>query len=204
MQSQIEREVCLDDLPPVEHNRLLGVLKKILDASEYVLSPEKYRLVGTAATVLHGAATPARSIDLLMIDRENVDAMHLVMSAFRVDSPPIYQPEVKLYWASYFVDDIHVQVCVHESPASSDGMETRGTGPWKNYTKLPWGQHSVPTVALELRLVTELWRNRPERYEPLIDYMTTKKVDIGLLQRGLNEIKLPQTWQDAVVRQLAQ
>jgi hypothetical protein len=41
-------------------------------------------------------------------------------------------------------------------------------------------------VRLELRLVTELRRDRPDRYEPLLDHMSVHKFDAELLQRAMN------------------
>lgn len=199
-----EREVCLEELSVVDNDALLSVLAKVLDAGKAVMSPDKYRLVGTAASVLHGAETPARGVDFIMADRENVDAIHLVLSAFKVDSPPIYQPEVQLYWSSYFVDDVHVQVVVHEMPAGTDGIETRGEGPWTHYTNLTCGNHIVPTVNLELRLINEVWRNRLDRVEPLIAYMRSLDVDLALLQRGMNETQILREWQEDILGRLSQ
>ncbi|MEM7129605.1 MAG: MerR family transcriptional regulator [Chloroflexota bacterium] len=199
-----EREVCLYDLPFAERHRLLDVLKKVLNVIEDLLSPDDYRLVGTTASVLHGAKTPSKGIDILVRNRENVEAFHLAMSPFKLDLPPTYDPEDALYWASYFVDGTHVDVATNESSYKSDGIESAGSGPWTHFSKLPWGHHSVPTVNLELRLVTELYRNRPDRYIPLIDHMRGKKIDIHLLHRGMDERQIPQVWQEEVIQQLAQ
>ncbi|MBV7338205.1 hypothetical protein KFU94_60270 [Chloroflexi bacterium TSY] len=90
MSTQTERELCLDDLPLVESSQLLDTLKKVLDVSASVLSPDNYRLVGTTASLLHGAHTPSKGIDFLMRDHESVDALHLALSVFKIDSPPTY------------------------------------------------------------------------------------------------------------------
>lgn len=199
-----EREVCLYDLPFEESHRLLEVLKRVLNATESVLSPDDYRLVGTTASILHGAKTPSKGVDILMRSRENVDAFHLAMSQFKVDLPPTFDPEDTIYWASYFVDGVHVATCVNEYPAESDAIESAGVGAWMHFTQIPWGHHSVPTVKLELRLITELFRNRPDRYEPLIEYMRIQKVDIDLLRRGMNERQIPQERQEEIIVQLRQ
>lgn len=199
---QSEQEICLYDLPPVESGRLLAALKRVLDAADGVLSPNTYRLVGTTATILHGAKTPSKGVDFLMRDHESVNALHLAMATFQTDSPPTYLPEDKQYWASYFVDGVHVGVSTVEWPAQSDGIECCGVGPWQHFSRLPWGQHTVPTVALELRLVSELFRDRPDRYEPLINFMRTKKCDLALLRRGMDERKIAADRQAEVLSQL--
>lgn len=197
-----ERELCLYDLPPVQSHRLLDVLKKVLDASEALLSPDRYRLLGTTASILHGAKTPSKGVDFLMRDRESVDAFHLALAQFKIDSPPTYLPEDKQYWASYFVDGVHIGVTTTEWESHGDHIEPSGDGPWTYYTSIPWGQHNVPTVNLELRLVSELFRNRADRYEPLIQFMSTKQVDVDLLRRGMAERQIPEEWQVEVIGQL--
>jgi hypothetical protein len=60
----------------------------------------------------------------------------------------------------------------------------------------------VPTVALELRLITELSRNRPDRYQPLIRFMRMQGCDLDLIRRGLVAARLPQTVRDDVLNDL--
>lgn len=199
---QTEQEICLHDLPPVQSQRLLEVLKKVLNATEGVVSPDTYRLVGTTATILHGVPVPSKGVDFLMRDHESVDAFHLAMSPFKIDVPPTYLPEDKQYWASYFVDSIHVGVSTVEWPAESDGIECCGEGPWKHFTKLPWGQHNVPTVNQELRLVSELFRERPDRYQPMIRAMRGTKINVELLKRGMAERSIASEKQAQIIGQL--
>lgn len=204
MEMQQEREICLYDLPIVENQRLLDVLGKVMDAIHRVLTPDHYRLVGTTASMLHGAQTPSKGVDFLMRDRDSVDAFHLALSIFKIDAPPTYLPDDQQYWASYFVDGVHVNVTTTEWAAEGDAIESSGEGPWKHFSQLPIGQYSVPTVDLELRLVSELFRCRPDRYDPLIDFMRTRKVNVELLQRSMDQRQLPPEQQADVLRQFNQ
>ncbi|TXK35626.1 hypothetical protein FR742_41255 [Nonomuraea sp. C10] len=61
-------------------------------------------------------------------------------------------------------------------------MECIGRGPWQHYVLVPCGPHRVPVVRLELRLATELLRDRPDRYEPLI---ARRGFDPDLLERAM-------------------
>ncbi len=201
-QMDTEREICLDELEPVEKHLLLAVLRKVLDATKPLLSPDDYRLVGTAASVLHGAETPARGIDILVRKRESVEDFHLAMAPFKLDLPPTYDPEERIYWASYFVDGIHVDAACNEYQWESDAVESGGAGPWTHFTSLSWQQRSVPTVNLELRLITEIVRNRPDRYEPLINHMRGKKVDKELIRRGMENRNIPDFTQKTVIERL--
>ena len=202
MDFESTREVCLDELPFVERNRLLDVLQQVLKEIKPVLSPNDYRLLGTTASLLHGAETPAKGVDLLMRNRESVEAFHLAMSPFRLDLPSTYDPEDNIYWASYFVDDVHVAIAANELPWESDAVESGGTGPWTHFTNLQCGEYSVPTVNLELRLITELVRDRADRYEPLIQFLRGISYDEALLRRGMANRGMPKIGQDAVIDQL--
>ena len=155
-----ERAVCLDELAPVEHEKLMSVLCEVLDKAEFLMKPEGYRLVGTAAAVLQGVEVPARGINFLMRDREGVDALHLALSEYHVDVPPTHLPESSQYWASYFIDGVHVDASTVEVESDSDTVETFGRGPWHHFTPVACGTHSVPAVALELRVHTDLHRER--------------------------------------------
>ena len=202
MEMQQEREICLYDLPIVDNQRLLDVLGKVMDAIQRVLTADHYRLVGTTASILHGAQTPSKGVDFLMRDRDSVDAFHLALSTFKIDAPPTYLPDDQQYWASYFVDGVHVNVTTTEWAPEGDAVESSGEGPWKHFSQLPVGQHSVPTVDLELRLVSELFRDRPDRYEPLIDFMRTRKVNLELLQHSMTQRQIPSQQQADVIDQL--
>jgi len=59
--------------------------------------------------------------------------------------------------------------------------------PWQHYVQIDFGKHTVPAVALELRLVSELIRDRPERYTPLIGYMRSHGTDLQLVQKSMSD-----------------
>ena len=197
-----EREVCLYDLPVVESQRLLDVLTSVLDAAQDVLSSDRYRLVGTTASILHGAATASKGVDFLMRDRDGVDDLHLALSTFRIDTPPTYLADDEQYWASYFVDGVHVGVTTTEWKPEGSVIEASGEGPWQHFSIIPHGQHQVPTVKLELRLVTEIFRNRADRIEPLMAFMRQQGCDLNLVKQGLTERGIPAQHQTKVMAQL--
>jgi hypothetical protein len=60
----------------------------------------------------------------------------------------------------------------------------------------------VPRVALELRLVTELYRNRQNRVEALIQFMQAHGCALDCIRRGIASTGLPQTVQKAVLNKL--
>jgi hypothetical protein len=86
--------------------------------------------------------------------------------------------------------------------SDADTIETFGRGPWEHFSLIPCGGYRVPTVALELRLVTELYRERPDRYQPLLAFMQAHGCDLDLVQRGLAMIGLPQSRQDEILNRL--
>ena len=181
-----EREICLDELEPVEHRKLKAVLAEVLEKTEFFLKPESYRLVGTAAAVLQGVDLPARGVNLLMRERDTIDALHLALSEYQVDVPPTYLPESSQYWASYFVEGVHVDASTVEIESESDTSETFGRGPWEHFTSVPCGRHTVPAVALELRIHTDLHRERPEKYGPTIRFVEEHGCDHDLMERCIS------------------
>jgi len=96
-----------------------------------------------------------------------------------------------------------VGVSTVEVETDLDVIETFGPGPWEHhYVLLPCGPYLVPTVTLELRLITELYRNRPERYKPIIQYLRAQGCDLDLVRRGLAVGRLSQAEQENVLDQL--
>ncbi|HZM80138.1 MAG TPA: hypothetical protein VFC19_30760 [Candidatus Limnocylindrales bacterium] len=56
-----------------------------------------------------------------------------------------------------------------------------------DYVLVPCGTHRVPAVRPELRLVSELARNRPDRAAALIAHLRSHGADLGLLQRAMTD-----------------
>jgi hypothetical protein len=57
-------------------------------------------------------------------------------------------------------------------------------------------------VNLELRLITELYRDRPDRYTPLIAHLREHGCDLDLVRRGLSGERLSPELVANVLRQL--
>jgi integrase len=89
------------------------------------------------------------------------------------------------------VNGVDLELSTLERPTDSDALECVGTGPWQHYVLTTCGSHEVPLVRLELRLASELLRDRPDRYEPLIHHMATHGFDKALLQRAMNACAIP-------------
>jgi len=100
------------------------------------------------------------------------------------------------------VNGVEVQISTVEVASDADTIETFGRGPWEHFSLLPCGRYAVPTVALELRLITELSRNRPDRYQPLIQFMRSRSCDLAFVRRSMGAAGLAQALQDDVLSQL--
>lgn len=164
----------------------------------------EYRLVGTAAALLHGVELPAGDVDILVKHRDDVDAFSAALSSFRCLSAPVWLPEARQYYGSYDVGGVKVEFSTVEVESDLDTSETVGCGPWEWYVAILCGPHRVPTVALELRLITELCRNRPDRYQPLIQFMQSHGCDLDFTRRGVVAAGLAQTMQDDVLNKLGE
>jgi len=161
-----------------------------------------YRLVGTGAALLHGVSLPAADIDILVRERYGVDTFGSALSSFRCLEAPTWLAETRQYYGNYEVNGVEVGISTVEVASDADTIETFGRGPWEHFTLLACGRYAVPTVALELRLITELFRNRPDRYQPLIQFMQSHGCDLDYIRRGIVAAGLPQTMQDDVLNRL--
>lgn len=144
-----------------------------------------YRVGGTSAALLQGVRLPAGDVDLLVARREDVDTFAAALSSFPCLYAASWLPEASQYFTRYEVDGVQVEISTVEHETDSDVMECIGSGPWQHYILVDCGPHRVPVVRLELRLATELLRDRPDRYEPLIDHMAQRGFDPDLLERAM-------------------
>jgi hypothetical protein len=188
--------------PILEQIRLRETLLTLLDNAMPACARYDYRLVGTGAALLHGVTLPAADLDILVKERQAVDAFGKALASFTCLAAPAWLPEMRQYYGNYAVNGVEVGFSTVEIDTAADTIETLGRGPWEHYTLLPCGSYHVPTVALELRLITELYRNRPERSQPIIEFMRSYGCDLDFICRGLAGAGLPQNMQDEVRSQL--
>ncbi len=188
--------------PLIDQARLRETLIIVLDHILPTCAQIDYRLVGTGAALLHGVSLPAADIDILVRERHSVDTFGLALSHFKCLEVPAWLAESQQYYGNYEVNGVEVGISTVEVTSAADTIETFGPGPWEHFTLLPCGLYTVPTVVLELRLITELFRNRPDRYEPLIQFMRVNGCDLDFVTRGIAAVGLPQNLQDDVLHKL--
>lgn len=189
--------------PLLDRLRVQETLIAVLDHVLPVYPDIDYRLVGTGAALLHGVDLPAGDVDILVQDRSDVDAFGAALSSFECLQPPAWLPDDDQYYANYLVNGVEVGISTVEVETELDTIETFGSGPWeRHYVLLPCGPYAVPTVKLELRLITELYRDRPDRYNPLLQCLRAHGCDLDLVRRGLAFGRLSQVEQENVLRQL--
>ncbi|MER6949417.1 hypothetical protein ABT294_35940 [Nonomuraea sp. NPDC000554] len=150
-----------------------------------------YRVCGTGAALLQGVPLPVGDIDILLASREDVDTFAAALSSFPCLYTASWLPESSQYFTRFDVNGVDLELSTVERQVDSDAMECVGSGPWQHYVLITCGSHHVPVVRLELRLVSELLRDRADRYGPLLDYMGTHGFDSDLLQRAMNAHRIP-------------
>ena len=186
----------------LDQARLRATLTVTLERVMPVCARIQYRLVGTGAALLHGVQLPARDIDILVKGREDVEAFGSALSDFKCLDPPTWLPQARQFYANYLVEGVEVGFSTVELETDADTIETFGRGPWEHFVLIPCGPYVVPTVALELRLITELFRQRPDRYVPIIGHMQRHGCDIVLLCRGMDAAGIPHALCEDVLNQL--
>ncbi|MGW0809127.1 hypothetical protein [Nonomuraea sp. NPDC002799] len=145
----------------------------------------RYRVGGTSAALLQGVQLPVGDVDLLVARREDVDTFGAALSSFPCLYAASWIPVSSQYFARYEVNGVHFEISTVEQETDSDEMECIGRGPWQHYVLITCGSHRVPVVRLELRLATELLRDRSDRYEPLLDHLAAQGFDAALLHRAM-------------------
>jgi hypothetical protein len=161
-------------------------VRRVLDVMLPQVPETPFRLVGTASCVLRGIEMPASDIDVLFRDREAIDAWVTALSGTAtVQDAPVWLGDAQQYLARLCVDGVTVELSTVEIDADTDTAECVGSGPWVHFDVVPSGAFGVPAVALELRLATEMTRQRPDRFGPLVDYFRMHPCDLTLVERGL-------------------
>jgi hypothetical protein len=179
----------LPDARPLDRAAVLEVLAAVLDAVAGVEPGVEYRLVGTAAAVLRGVDLPTMDIDFLFKERRGVDLFSAAFSSATPAvclMPPTWLPAAVQYFCRYVLSEVVVEFSTVEPPqaVASDAFECIGPGPWEHFDLVALGKHQVPVVGLELRLVTEVFRNRAERYRPLAAFIGEHGGDLALYTGG--------------------
>lgn len=184
----------------MNRSRLQSVLDPFLDR---VPADTEFRLVGTASAVARGVPLPAGDVDILMRRRSDVDAIAAAMSDLPCRTAPAWLPEASQYFAAFTVDGIALEFSTVERPADTDTLECAGPGPWEHFDLVDLGPRRIPAVSLELRLVTELARNRPERFKPLLTHLRLYGGENPLLLRAMRDRRVDPALQRHVADQLA-
>ncbi len=188
----------------LDRARLGMTLAQVLDHALPACAEMEYRLVGTAAALMHGVDLPVRDLDFLVRERRAVDGFARALAPFECAVAPGWLPDAHQYFARFVVGGVEVEFSTVEGEAEGDLSETVGRGPWEHSCRLPCGRHEIAVVALELRLLTELRRGRVDRYQPILQHLRVHGGDLALVRRGLDHGGLSPDARDQVLRQLAQ
>lgn len=191
------RPLCREDV--------LRGIRNLLPAIERL--SERVRIVGTASSVLRGIEVPAGDVDILASERFVVDelATAAMDAEGRCLSSPAWveNPEFGQYFASFDVSGVRIEFSTVESKSTRPEMgECAGDGPWQHFDVLELEGHRVPVVASELRLLSEISRFRPDRWEPIASHLSRNGYDEELLAAAIQQLPpdLQATMRNAVPR----
>lgn len=172
----------------LDESRLRQTIAALLDHVAPLVPHVEYRLIGTAAAAIRGVRLPVGDIDLLFRSHQDLDRVAVVLAmlpaAQCLISPGTAQGG-RLYFARYLVEGVTVELSMVEDQPPTDTDEYFGSGAWEHYGWVGCGRYSVPVVALELRLLTELARDRPNRYLPIAAHLRERSCNMDLIRRGL-------------------
>jgi len=197
--------IIVDPVNPVlDQEKLKETLIILFEQANHIIEKFEFRLVGTSAALLRGVELPTGDIDILVKERQAVDAISAGLSSWECVQQPTYLEEVRQYLAEFCVNGIAIGISTVEWETENDGLECIGPGPWNHFEEIKCGQFTIPTVSLELRLISELLRDRPERYAPLLRYIKEKGCDLDLIHQGMTAREMPVERQEQVIQQLTQ
>ena len=100
---------------------------------------------------------------------------------FDVETAPVWMPDASQYFARLHAQGIPVELSTVEVETDRDTMECFGTGPWEHFDLIACGTGTVPAVASELRLLTEVARGRTDRSQPIAEHLRVMGCDRALL-----------------------
>ncbi len=175
------------------------VVAEVLNRITPLVEVRTLRLVGTAAALLQGVFLPTLDVNFLAKSRACVDTFHRVMDDFPCLRPPAWDAELHMYEAVHIVRGIEVGMAMMARETPEDALEVHGEGPWEHATPIAVGAHTLLAVKLELRLATELARDRAACTRPLLKHLRKHGCDIALLQRAMAARDIPdETWQSVL------
>ncbi len=170
---------------PFGAERVRNALQTVIGRCRDDGGPFSYCLIGTAAACLRGAPLVARDIDLLAKDRTDVDTFARALADYPCLRPPSWLADARQYIAAFAVDGTTVEASTVEWPTSSAYLEALGDGPWRFSSEIAVGTVSIRTVAPELRLATELRRERPDHVAALTAWLGERGYDPKLLDHAM-------------------
>lgn len=144
-----------------------------------------YCLIGTAAVLLRGVPLAAGDVDLLVRERAHVGRFAHALASYPCLTPPTWLEAARQYYAAFEVDGVKVEASTVEWSSDSGFLETVGTGPWTHFSEIAVGEVHVRTVAIELRLATELRRERGDRVAAITGWIRQNGCDMALLRDAM-------------------
>ncbi|WP_161952609.1 hypothetical protein [Actinoplanes sp. TFC3] len=187
----------------MDRMRAQQILRTVLDRVQIAAaSPVDNRLVGTGAALLQGVSLPVGDLDILVAQRCDVDRCAAALADFACLHPPHWLAGAQQYYAEFVVSGERVGFSTVEWPTPFATVECAGSGPWQHWVPVTVGDHEVRAVRLELRLVSELLRERPDRYEPLLDHLIGTGLDDALLLQAMADREVPEPLREHVTRRI--
>lgn len=159
-------------------------------------------LIGTAAAMLRGVPIEAGDVDLLVPDRAHVDTFARALAGSVTLTLPSWLDAARQYYAAFEIEGVKVEASTVEWPTESECLETVGKGPWTHCSQLEFGAMSIRTIAIELRLATELSRRRTDRANAILAWIRHNGCDLSLLHDAMAAQDIADDRQAAILADL--
>jgi DNA-binding transcriptional MerR regulator len=163
-----------------------GILMDIFDCISPVIPEDQYLLCGTAAGLFQGVFQPVRDINLLTKAHKQVNGFAQAMHNFPQVLKPTYFESKKLYCTTHLIRGVEVSMAALDDYRDDAEKGDTFLNPWDHFSELQIGSYTIRAEALELRLATEIARERPRHYQPLIKHMQKHGADLELAQRAMS------------------
>ncbi|MBD5787965.1 hypothetical protein IF650_17540 [Cellulosimicrobium terreum] len=178
------------------------LLSLVLDHVDPDAEGVPWRLVGTASALAQGVALPVGDVDVLVASRGDVDQAAAALSGYPCSEPPRWLPDAQQYFVRFVIGQVEVEISTVEQAVDTDTSECAGRGPWEHHVPVGFGRHVLSVVGLELRLVSEIVRERPDRYVPLLEHLRSCRADLPLVHRAMRDRGVDPAVRDRVMDRL--
>jgi hypothetical protein len=163
-----------------------------------------WMLVGSAASAVQGVAVEPGDVNLLVHPESSDDEMQSIAAALRpfattgavsqdpdfflstVEQPLVETPDASWLFGRWRIEGCKLEVArIRSDVPATVIIETLGTAVWDTRLVVPWRDHLVPVVPLEVELATTMLRGLHGRADAIQAQLAVTGLNHSLLAQAM-------------------